>query len=202
MTLSHLILASGSPRRKELLRSFQLKLTVYPTDVDETFLWNKDNIEEGTVQLALGKAHAAKKAYPSSLILGADTVVVLHDEVLCKPKNREQAKFFLKNLSGHTHKVISGCAVLKGVEQSCLTETTYVTFNTLSEDNINSYLDTNLWTDKAGGYAIQGSFGSLLVKSIHGCYFNVLGLPLGKLIPILNDYGLTLWNALPKDPVA
>ena len=88
MTLPHLVLASASPRRRELLQSFRIKLTIHPTDVDESFLWHKDNVETGTTQLALEKTKEAQKAYPSSVILGADTVVVLHDEILCKPKDR------------------------------------------------------------------------------------------------------------------
>ena len=197
MTLPHLVLASASPRRRELLQSFRIKLTIHPTDVDESFLWHKDNVETGTTQLALEKTKEAQKAYPSSVILGADTVVVLHDEILCKPKDKEQARHFLRSLSGKTHKVITGCALLKGSHQTCLVETTYVTCNEMTEEQISSYLETNIWTDKAGGYAIQGSCGALIVKSIHGCFFNVVGLPLGKISEALYDYGVNLWNGLP-----
>jgi len=196
MSYPHIVLASSSPRRKELLQNFRIKLTIHPSNVDESFLWNKDNIELGTAQLALEKALEAKKSYPSHVIIGADTVVSLHDEVLCKPRHKEQARFFLKNLSGRTHKVISGCAIVKGSKHTCLTDTTYVTFYSLSDHQIEAYLNTCIWTDKAGGYAIQGGCGSLLVKSIHGCYFNVIGLPLGKMQEPLAEYGITLWNTL------
>lgn len=198
MTFPHIVLASSSPRRKEILQSFHVKLTVHPSAIDESFLWNKDNIELGTSHLALEKALEAKKSYPSHVIIGADTVVSLHDEVLGKPRDKEQARYFLKNLSGRTHKVISGCAIIKGSRNTCLTDTTYVTFYSLSDDQIEAYLRTNIWTDKAGGYAIQGGCGSLLVKSIHGCFFNVIGLPLGKMQEPLAEYGISLWNTLPN----
>lgn len=197
--LIHVVLASSSPRRKELLSHFHLNMSICHSDIDESsFMWDMNNIERSACTLALLKAKKVQEQYPTSVIIGVDTIVVHNSNLLGKPANRSEAKEFLKQLSNSTHKVVSGCAVISPNKEECMSDTTLVTFFPLLDDQIESYLETDIWKDKAGGYAIQGVYGALFVKAIQGCFYNVMGFPLGKLSTLLESFNVFLWKALPK----
>ena len=174
-----LILASASPRRQELISLISKEFSVCPANVDEGF--SSDLSAESVPEmLAVRKALAVSKEHPNDTVVGCDTSVIVDNEILGKPKDLEDAFRMLSLLSGKTHKVITGCAIFKGGKSISFSEVTKVTFYPLTEDEINSYIETNEPMDKAGAYGIQG-YGSLLVKEIHGDYFNVVGLPVAKL---------------------
>lgn len=197
-TSPHIVLASSSLRRKELISPFELNITIAHSNFDESsFLWNMEDVEQSACQLAYLKAKEVQKSYPSSIIIGADTIVYFEGEVLGKPKNKEDAKKTLQLLSGKTHTVISGCSVISHDKERFVADKTDVTFFPLKDEYIDRYLESTIWMDKAAGYAIQGVHGALFVQSIKGCYYNVMGFPLGKLSILLEEFGVSLWKALP-----
>ncbi len=174
-----LILASASPRRKELIGLISKDVKIYPADVDEGFS-NDIPAENVPEMLALRKAKAVAELFPDDTVIGSDTSVIIDGEILGKPKDEADAVRMLRLLSGKTHKVITGCAIFKKGRSLSFSETTDVTFYPLSEEEIDGYIATNEPYDKAGAYGIQG-YGSLLIKGINGDYFNVVGLPVAKL---------------------
>lgn len=178
-----IILASASPRRKELFSVITNDFKIIPADIDETV---PTGIEAESVAefLSVRKAKAVSDGNPCDTIIGCDTVVICDGEILGKPKDEKDAKRMLLALSGKTHKVITGCAIFKNGKSLSFSETTEVTFYKLSEEEIEDYIATNECFDKAGAYGIQG-YGSLLVEKINGDYFNVVGLPVSKLNKIL-----------------
>jgi septum formation protein len=174
-----LILASASPRRRELLAQAGYTFEVITADVPEIRKAGEDPIRFVT-RLAREKAEAvlSRETVPAdALILGADTIVVVDEEVLGKPQDEADAARMLRLLSGRTHQVITGVCLAKGRERQRAAEVTFVRFTTLSDEEIEAYVATGEPLDKAGGYAIQGVAGRW-VPRIHGCYFNVVGLPL------------------------
>lgn len=173
------ILASASPRRKELISMVVSDFTVCPSDIPEIVPEDLP-VEQHSEYLASLKANDIAKKYPEDIIIGADTSVILGDAILGKPENREDAKRMLTSLSGNTHKVITGCAVVRNGICESFSVTTEVEFFELTDKEINDYLDENEAYDKAGSYGIQG-FGGLFVKGIKGDYFNVVGLPIAYL---------------------
>ncbi len=180
-----IVLASNSPRRRELLSYFNIRFSVISSDFIEE---NPDKSPVETVKkFALGKAESVfnnltdKK---SVLVLGADTVVFLDGEILGKPDSEENAKQMLKKLSGKTHEVISGYAIITANEKIVGYDKTLVTFNDLSDKLIFDYIKSGLYKGKAGSYGIQDGFP--LVKSYIGSLNNVIGLPTEKVIPYLN----------------
>lgn len=175
-----LILASSSPRRKELLQFLQIPFESMNSHVDESI---DENIraEDAVKELALRKATAIATEHRESWVIGSDTVVVLNGEILGKPKDRADGKRMLEMLSGRTHEVYTGVAILFGEQKNVFAEKTEVTFWELSEVEIERYLDSGEPFDKAGGYGIQG-LGSLLVKQINGDFFSVVGLPVSRLV--------------------
>lgn len=178
-----LILASASPRRKELIGLISDNVTIHPSDVDETIPEGM-NAESVPEFLAVKKAAAVARDYPVDTVIGSDTSVIVDGIILGKPSDREDAKRMLGLLSGKTHKVITGCAVFKNGRSASFSEVTEVRFHTLTEAEIEWYLDTNEPFDKAGAYGIQG-YGSLLIEGINGDYFNVVGLPVSRLSRLL-----------------
>lgn len=185
----NIILASGSPRRRQLLEQIGLSFTVRSSDVDES-------VEPGlspaamVEQLSLRKGQAvAGSVGPDSLVLAADTVVALGDTILGKPQDRAQAVSMLTSLSGKTHQVYTGVTLLGGGRRVTEHETTAVTFRSLSREEIVAYVDTGEPMDKAGAYGIQG-YGALLVERLEGDYFNVMGLPLCRLGRMLAAFGV------------
>lgn len=146
---------------------------------------------ETAVYLARLKAQSVARDYPQDTVVGSDTVVILDDEILSKPRDEEDAFVKLRTLSGRTHKVITGCALIRGEQVHTFCEETSVEFYPLSDEEIRRYIATKEPMDKAGAYGIQGA-GSLFVKGIRGDYFNVVGLPVARLSRELADFGYEL----------
>lgn len=180
-----LILASASPRRKELLERLDLKFTVCPADVDETMLPDEDALAY-PLRTAVKKAMAVAARRDHAVVIAADTVVAVDNEILGKPKSEADAKEMLRRLSGREHVVITGIGIADTASGRTLsaTEQTIVYFHSLTEEEIDAYVASGEPLDKAGAYGIQGK-GSLLVRKIDGDYFNVVGLPLSKLYRLL-----------------
>lgn len=179
------VLASNSPRRRELLRYVLKDFTVCPADVDETVPPDVP-LEESAEYVAKEKALAVAERFPEALVIGCDTVVLHGGRVLGKPSSEEDSYRTLKSLSGDTHSVVTGVCVVYRGEVSSFSETTRVTFHELSDEEVREYVATGEPADKAGSYGIQG-YGSLLVESIRGDYFNVVGLPISRLNRVLKS---------------
>jgi septum formation protein len=178
-----IVLASASPRRKHLLEQIGLSFEIVVSDIDETFDATLSP-EETAKQLALQKAQAVVVQRPESLIIGADTIVVDREGILGKPRGAAEAYQMLARLSGQVHRVITGLVVLTPSQTLVRHETTEVKITALSDQDIRWYLSTGEPFDKAGAYAIQGR-GTVFVEWIHGCYNNVVGLPLFLLCTML-----------------
>jgi septum formation protein len=185
--MSNLILASQSPRRKELLQQIQLSFSVMSSQVVETVAPHLQP-HEVVMELAMKKANEISRKYPESYVLGADTVVALGDSILGKPRSKEEANEMLAMLSGETHEVYTGVAILHGENQSLFYEKTDVTFWELTSREIEGYIASEEPFDKAGAYGIQG-LGAKLVKEIKGDYFSVVGLPLSRVYRALHEMG-------------
>ena len=191
------ILASKSPRRKEILENIGIKFDIKVADIDETFLPDL-TVEENIERVAFLKATAIAEnlsVTKDTYVIGVDTIVVLDNTVMGKPTDEEDAFEMLKALSGKTHKVISGISVIKK-EKDAITlkadhDTTLVTMKDIDDETIKRYIQTKEPMDKAGSYAVQG-IGSLLIKEIQGNYFNVVGLPVSKFYDIMSDYGVNI----------
>lgn len=188
--MKHLVLASSSPRRKELLENIHLSFEISSSDVDESFSENLSP-QEVVMELAERKAKAVANDYPSSYVLGADTIVVLDGNVLGKPADEREAAEMLKRLSGKTHQVYTGVSIVTPDDTIRFYEKTIVTFWELTETEINMYVSSGEPLDKAGAYGIQ-QLGSYLVKEIQGDYFNVVGLPVSRTVRELKRAGYPL----------
>lgn len=181
-----LILASKSPRRKELLSGLGVEFEIIPAVGDEV-------VEEGlspkqiVMNIARAKAFEIFNAHQDSAVIGADTIVVLGDEILQKPVDDEDEYAMLTKLSGKTHVVYTGYAFLSNQKQSFGVAESLVTFNELSEETKLAYVKSGLGLDKAGGYGIQDGFG--LVKSIEGSYSNIVGFPTEIFEELLKEFG-------------
>jgi septum formation protein len=188
-----LILASNSPRRRELMRQIGLDFRVDPADVDES-VFPGESPGGYAVRVALDKARAAAARAGTGIVIAADTIVVLDDEILGKPADPGDAERMLKLLSGNVHRVITGLAVMDAATGKVLTRTsiTRVWFRSLAPHEIISYIATGEPLDKAGAYGIQER-GALLVDKIDGCYFNVVGLPLSLLGELLLSFGVDVF---------
>ena len=180
-----IILASASPRRKELLEKLDLEFSVCPADIDESLLPDED-AGMYPLRTAVQKAMAVAKTTEDALVIAADTVVAVDDDILGKPRDEAEAKAMLQRLSGREHIVITGIGVVDTASGRTLsaTEQTIVYFHPLRDEEIDAYIATGECMDKAGSYGIQGK-GSLLVRKIDGDYFNVMGLPLSRLYRLL-----------------
>jgi len=175
------ILASASPRRKAILENTGLKFTVKPVSVEESARSGAHPISVAA-EISMRKASAAAKDESASWIIAADTIVVLADHIIGKPKDKQDAAIILKTLSGKTHTVITGYTIYNSRIRKAIStfDRTQVTFYRLSKGEIEAYIATGEPLDKAGAYGIQEK-GGLLVKSIKGDYFNVAGLPVAHL---------------------
>lgn len=176
------ILASASPRRLELLRSMGLKFKTIPAHINEDCI-NGENPRQHVRRLAQDKALAIAYKYPESLVLGADTIVVIDGLILGKPKNKTQARQMLGKLSGREHKVFTGFSLAhmaSGVTKTRVIQSA-VQFKSISSDEMEWYISCDEPYDKAGGYAVQGK-GAYFIKSIRGSYTNVIGLPLCEVL--------------------
>jgi septum formation protein len=188
-----LILASASPRRAEILRNSGIQFEIRKTDVDESRLAGElpgDYVRRLALAKALSAATEYRDPVDETLILGADTVVVVDADILGKPASQDDARSMLRRLSGRIHEVHTGLALLRkpGTMQRVVEEITRVHFASLSEREIEDYIATGEPFDKAGAYGIQG-IGGRYVTRIEGCYFNVMGLPLARLWSLLRELG-------------
>ncbi|MBQ3136830.1 MAG: septum formation protein Maf [Clostridia bacterium] len=182
------ILASNSPRRKELLNNCGYVFEIKPSRCDE----NTDGAlspQETVKELARRKALSVLAENEDAVVLGCDTVVAVDGKILGKPRDREDAFDMLMSLSGKKHIVSSGVCIADRESCECFENTTEVEFYPLSAETVNSYLDTGEYSDKAGGYGIQG-YGSVLVKGIKGDYFSVMGLPVSQSAAALSRFGI------------
>lgn len=183
------ILASASPRRRELLSLIFREFRVIPSDFDESLVPSELAPPEHVLYSALMKARDVAANFPDSLVIGADTIVVIDEVILGKPADDADAARMLKLLSGRTHEVYTGIAVVQDGIERAEVECTAVNFRELTDDVISRYIASGEPMDKAGAYAIQGK-GAVLIKSIAGCYPNVVGLPLYELSRLLMEFGI------------
>ena len=185
--MSSIILASKSPRRQELMNHISSDFEVIVSEVEE--ILPADIVpEEAPVYLSELKAKAVAADYPDRVVIGADTVVILDDAVLGKPRDEQDAVRMLRALSGKVHTVVTGCCIIKDGKRVAFSEVTRVEFYPLSDREISEYIATGEPFDKAGAYGIQGR-GSVLVRRIEGDFFNVMGLPVGRLKRELEHIG-------------
>ena len=185
-----IILASKSPRRIEILSSLGICPEIIPADITETIYPGTPPCDTVTA-LAKEKAEHIAKKYPSSLVIAADTMVFKDGALLGKPKDKENAYDMLCMLSGDTHSVFTGIAVSYNGKTAIDAVETKVLFRDLEEKEIENYIASGEPFDKAGAYGIQG-LGAILVKEIHGDYFNVVGLPVSRLFELIqNSFGIS-----------
>jgi septum formation protein len=180
--MQKIILASQSPRRKQLLEWAEIPFEVIVSDTDESFSPGH-SFEEAALHIARNKALAIVSQNIEQLpILAADTIVVCNERIIGKPKDREDAISILQELSGNAHKVITAVIILNGDKEIAFTDTTSVIFHDLTEDQIIFYVDKYQPYDKAGAYAIQEWIGVVGIKSIEGDFYNVMGLPVSRVV--------------------
>jgi septum formation protein len=194
-----IILASASPRRRELLSLICPKFEVWPSDFDESGLSTELSPAEYVQRSASHKAHSVAEGLSDATVIGADTIVAVSGRILGKPVDVEDAREMLRSLSGKTHQVYTGVSVIS-VEDGNATEVqgvecTEVKFRELMDRIIERYIATREPMDKAGAYAIQGK-GSVLIERIDGCFFNVVGLPVYMLSRLLESLGLEPFSQL------
>lgn len=185
---NELILASASPRRQELLKQVDIDYSIRVADVDESVIMTNDPVEK-VKQLALLKSKHVPFMHDQELILAADTVVVHANKIFGKPKNKQEARQMIETLSGTTHDVYTGVAICSKREQVVFAEKTVVEFWSLDPAEIEWYIQSNEPNDKAGAYAIQG-LGARFVKQISGDYYNVVGLPVSRVVRELRKFSI------------
>ena len=189
--MSQIILASQSPRRKMLLEWAEVPFEVVVADIDEVYpeTLSKQLVPE---YIAANKALATKDKISNkdACIIAADTIVLLNNEILGKPKDREDAIRSLEKLSGNVHEVITGVAIYYKDQMHQFSQTTKVQFHPLTKDQIEFYIDRYKPFDKAGSYAIQEWIGVIGIESIQGDFYNVMGLPVSSLVQIIKELGV------------
>lgn len=184
-----IVLASGSPRRKQLLEWAEVNFEVIVADTPETY---PAGLPVGLVpvHIARNKALAVKKRLSSDrIVLAADTVVVLDGDIIGKPRDREDAVRILTRLAGNQHEVITGVILSKGDEEVAFADSTAVFFHPLTKEQIENYVDKYKPYDKAGAYAIQEWIGVVGIKGIEGDFYNVMGLPVSRVVQELEQWG-------------
>ncbi|HGM3505729.1 TPA: nucleoside triphosphate pyrophosphatase [Clostridioides difficile] len=184
----NIILASASPRRKEILENTNVRFDIIKNEIDEIIL-EGEAPKHLVMRLAFEKSMSVASEHNEDIVIGADTVVVLDNAILGKPKDKSCARDMLKRLSGREHQVITGISLINLCEDKKVIDyvISNVKFKTLSEQDIEDYLKTNESFDKAGAYGIQG-YGALLVEEIIGDYFNIVGLPISRLGDLLKKH--------------
>lgn len=190
-----LILGSQSPRRKEILQFFSLPFRQVSSDFDEAQVVFKGDPAAFVKEIARRKAQALHDQFPDAIILTADTTVYRDGRLFEKPATMQEAHLMLRELSGKEHQVFTGVAVSQKKNILVEAEKTTVQFCELTDPEIHTYAKTFHSLDKAGGYAIQKG-GTLIVKRIEGCYYNVMGLPLQTVRHLLLKAGIDLWDFL------
>jgi len=181
------ILASQSPRRRELLTLVGITHDVLPADIDET-VWPGEEPVPHCERLARSKAETLAALHPEALVIGSDTIVVVDGDILGKPRDRDEAIAMVTRLSGRSHVVHTAVAVAHQGDVRSGVESVTVTFRDLSPEIIAAYVDTGEPMDKAGAYGIQG-YGATIVERVDGDYFAVMGLPLGRLVGLIRAIG-------------
>jgi septum formation protein len=187
------VLASASPRRNELLQYFGFPFIVRPSFASES-ITNSLTPGENVQKLARRKAASVARIYPNSIVLGADTIVAHQNDIFGKPKDIGEARSMIQSLSGSTHQVITGIALLETDEEGTVNqkdvfcESTCVTFGMIDDQLLESYLAEENPIDKAGGYGIQDKWGAIFTKRIEGDFYNVMGLPVHTLYHRLKSF--------------
>jgi septum formation protein len=179
-------LASKSPRRRKLLKQINLNFKSFTVDMEEKIKLG-EKPSASVKRLSKEKLEIATQKVKHGIIITADTIVVLNKKVIGKPKDKQEAKRFLKNLSGKVHTVYTGFSIYNSENKMLLTdyEKTFVEFRKLTAKEIDDYIKSGSPMDKAGAYGIQDDFGAAFIKKINGCYYNVVGLPLTKVYQTL-----------------
>lgn len=180
-----IVLASSSPRRRELFDQYGLDYIVDYVETDEV-LDESLTLSKRLENIALQKARPLKNKYPDHIIISGDTMVTYHQQMMGKPKDRQDAKNMLKQLSNHEQIVMSAVCIIDGNQEITFCDETTVIFHQLSEQDIESYLDTNEWIGKAGGYAIQG-IAKKFVKQVIGDQETVIGFPMRLIMCYLSE---------------
>ncbi len=186
-TIKPLILASGSPRRQDFLTSLGLDFQVICRAVDET-PFELESPDGYVTRLALAKAEAVAHEHPGAVVIGADTSVVLHKEILGKPRDERHHLSMLQQLRGCCHVVVTAFAVVEEGKKQVEVVRSQVTFYNFSDEVLQAYVASGDGSDKAGGYGVQ-SAGAFLVRDIQGSYSNVIGLPMPEIVQVLLDLG-------------
>ena len=186
--MKKIILASKSPRRKELLEKCNLPFVCEPADIDESLNQNL-SLQEAIKELSYRKANAILANHPDCIVIGSDTIVTLNGKVLGKPANEKIAFEMLKSLQGNTHQVITGICILSKNRNFQDVVTSNVTFDSMSDEEILAYIQTGECLDKAGSYGIQG-YGGRYITHIDGDYYAIMGLPLHIVYEELKHIGL------------
>jgi septum formation protein len=185
--MKRIILASGSPRRKQLLEWAEVPFEIVVKETNETFPAGL-KVEDVAIHIARQKAMAVRSMVNNeSVILAADTIVVLNERIIGKPKNREDAINILTDLSGHQHRVITGVVIMLGNKEISFSDSTDVYFHELNQEQIEFYVDKYRPYDKAGAYAIQEWIGVVGIKSVKGDFYNVMGLPVSRVVKELKN---------------
>ena len=190
--MAQLVLASASPRRRELLDQIAVQYTCAPQDIDESVL-DGESAYAYVERLAREKAQSGAQQSPLP-VLGSDTCVVLNNQILGKPTTTEDAFAMLSSLSGQTHQVLTGIAICKAGECYSQVVSTEVKFIPLSSEQIEAYIATQEPMDKAGAYGIQGK-AAVFIESISGSYSNVVGLPLTETAQLLHRFNVPIWSS-------
>ena len=186
--MDKIILASSSPRRKQLLEWAEVPFEVVTSNSDESFP-PELSPEDVAIYIARNKALAVQKnRAENEIVLAADTIVVLGESIIGKPVHREEAVSILLALSGETHRVITGVVIRRGDEEISFADTTEVSFHQVSVKEIEFYVDKYKPYDKAGAYAIQEWIGVVGIKSVHGDFYNVMGLPVSRVVRALKKF--------------
>jgi septum formation protein len=188
MTAARVVLASSSPRRRELLTLIGISHTVLPADIDESVLPGEEP-EAHAERLAREKAGVIAAREPNAVVIAADTIVVVDGEILGKPRDEAAAAVMLRRLSGRAHVVLTAVAVARAGQIASGVEAVDVRFRDLSDDEIERYIATREPMDKAGAYGIQG-YGATIVERIDGDYFAVMGLALGRMVRLMAALGV------------
>ncbi len=189
------ILGSQSPRRREILSYFDLPFERVSPDFDEDAIAFSGDPAAFACHLSKGKADSLAHRFPETLILTADTIVYLDGKSYAKPKDPKDAFATLSALSGKWHSVYTAVTLKKGMQEFSKAEETKVLFNKLTDSQIEHYIKTQSWADKAGGYGIQQA-GGLLIHSFEGCYYNVVGLPINTVYELFLHFDIDLWQHL------
>lgn len=190
-----LILASTSPRRKEILSFFKIPFHIMSPNFDELSIPYELDPIAYVKKIAEGKAEAINKLHLGMPVLAADTIVVKKNKLYLKPSNLDEAMIMLKELCGHQHQVLTATTMQHQNTSKTIVTSTNVEFHAYNEKEIQNYINSVPILDKSGSYAIQG-IGSLIVKKIEGCFYNVMGLPISSVSTLLKEFGFDIWDHL------